>query len=142
MKITKKTITASTLGVLLLCVILASVVLSGCSSQQSAPSSTQAVTATQAQQETQAQTTAPAQQETVAAQQNNAGIDLEKAKSIALADAGFDASQVQFKKANLDTDDGVQKYEIEFINGATEYEYDIDAQTGAIIEKSNEPVND
>ena len=30
-------------------------------------------------------------------------------------------------------DDGIQKYEIEFVEGLNEYEYDIDPKTGAIL---------
>ena len=32
----------------------------------------------------------------------------------------------------LDTDHGVTEYEVEFVSGNTEYDYDIDAVTGAI----------
>ncbi|MDD6933236.1 MAG: PepSY domain-containing protein, partial [Eubacteriales bacterium] len=41
---------------------------------------------------------------------------------------------VTFTKAKLEKDDGVRKYEIEFRKGGTEYEYEIDAATGAILE--------
>ena len=52
------------------------------------------------------------------------------------------ASEVNFTKKTLGTDDGVQKYEIEFISGGYEYEYDINPATGQIIEKSREAAND
>ena len=64
------------------------------------------------------------------------------AKSTALKDAGLEASQVQFTKEKLDTDDGVQKYEIEFNYNGYEYEYDIDAKTGTILEKGKDLIND
>lgn len=60
-------------------------------------------------------------------------ITLEQAKEIALNHAGQSASAVYFDKLELDHDDGMQKYEIEFVGGYTEYEYEIDAVTGAIL---------
>lgn len=56
----------------------------------------------------------------------------DQAKEIALAHAGQTAEAVYFKKAKQDYDDGVLVYEIEFVAGNTEYDYEIDAQTGAI----------
>lgn len=73
-----------------------------------------------------AQTPQPAQNN-----QQNTNISLEQAKELALQKAGLSASQVQFKKAKLDFDDGRWEYEIEFINNFVEYEAEIDAQTGA-----------
>ena len=67
---------------------------------------------------------------------------MEKAISIAVADAGFSQSEVQITKQKLDTDDGVQKYEVEFVKDGYEYEYDINSKTGAVIEKSKDLVND
>lgn len=58
-----------------------------------------------------------------------------KAKEIALKDAGIKKSQALFTKAKLDKDDGIYEYEIEFYVGLTEYDYSINAKTGAIIEK-------
>ena len=59
---------------------------------------------------------------------------MDKAKSIALKHAGKSASSVSFTKAKLDKDDGKVVYEIEFRSGRTEYEYDIDAYSGKILE--------
>lgn len=64
-----------------------------------------------------------------------ATISVEKAKEIALKNARLNANQVQFVKAKLDKDDGVLVYDIEFYSGNTEYDYEIDATTGAIREK-------
>ena len=61
-------------------------------------------------------------------------IGVDKAKSIALKHAGKSASSVSFTKAKLDKDDGKVVYEIEFRSGRTEYEYDIDAYSGKILE--------
>ena len=56
----------------------------------------------------------------------------EAAMDIALKHAGLDASAITFEKVKLDWDHGVVEYEVEFIAGTTEYEYDIDAVTGEI----------
>ncbi len=61
-------------------------------------------------------------------------ISLDQAKSIAADHAGFSASDVNFSKAKLDHDDGHTVYEIEFYRDGVEYEYKIDASTGAIID--------
>ena len=63
-------------------------------------------------------------------------ISVDKAKQIALSHAGV--SGASFKKVKLDKDDGVRVYEIEFKVGNVEYEYDIDASSGAIISSSSE----
>ncbi len=65
-------------------------------------------------------------------------ITLEKAKSIALADAGVAASRVTFTEAKLDSDDGVAVYDIDFYTQTHEYEYEINAATGAVHDKSIE----
>ena len=64
-----------------------------------------------------------------------------RAKKIALADAGVKAANAVFLKANLDWDDGRMKYEVEFYSGNTEYDYDIDALTGAILSSDRELEN-
>ena len=63
-------------------------------------------------------------------------IGVDRAKSIALGHAGVSASSVSFSKAKLDDDDGKGVYEIEFYVGNTEYDYEIDAHSGAILEAS------
>ena len=69
--------------------------------------------------------------------QPSAGSDIgaEKAKSIALSDAGFTASQVQDLQVEKDNDDGRLEYEVEFRVNGTEYEYTIPAADGTILEK-------
>ena len=39
-----------------------------------------------------------------------------------------------FQKVELDRDDGRLEYELEFRSGRTEYEYTIDATTGAVLD--------
>lgn len=60
-------------------------------------------------------------------------ISAEAAKSAALAHAGVSASNVYEFKCELDRDDGVSLYEVEFKSGGMEYEYEIDAYTGAVL---------
>ncbi len=60
------------------------------------------------------------------------GIDI--AKQSALAHAGIqDATSVIFEEAKLEREHGRYIYEIEFRVGMVEYEYEIDATTGAVL---------
>ena len=68
-------------------------------------------------------------------------ISMDKAKSITLKDAGFRPSFVTFEKALLKKDDGKVMYEIEFFTSAYEYEYEVDAYTGAILSKDVDPLS-
>ena len=63
-------------------------------------------------------------------------ISADRAKQIALSHAGVGGAN--FIKVELDTDDGVQVYEIEFKVGNVEYEYDINAISGEIISSKSE----
>ena len=56
-----------------------------------------------------------------------------KAKDIALKHAGLSSSKVTFLPVKLDWDDGRQVYEVEFYSGNKEYDYEIDAASGAIV---------
>lgn len=78
----------------------------------------------------------PAQ--TPAQDQQGHRLTLEEAKNIALEDAGVSSADVTYTKEKLDRDDGVYVYELEFYTNDTEYDYDINAQTGAIMDKSVE----
>ena len=60
-------------------------------------------------------------------------IGIERAKQIALSHAGLSQGSVSFVKAELDHEDGVKVYDIEFYSGNVEYDYEINAATGAII---------
>ena len=64
---------------------------------------------------------------------NTASISEEKAKEIALNHANLTNNQVTFGKSELDFDDGVQKYDIEFYYNNKEYSYEIDANSGNIL---------
>jgi hypothetical protein len=68
-------------------------------------------------------------------------ISMDMAKSITLKDAGFRPSFVTFEKALLKKDDGKIIYEIEFFTSTYEYEYEVDAYTGAILSKDVDPLS-
>ncbi len=69
---------------------------------------------------------------------NSGQISLDKAKETALSDAGVSADEVVYTKAKLDYDDGVAVYEIDFYTSTHEYDYEINATTAAIMDKSVE----
>lgn len=73
---------------------------------------------------------------------DSAYIGRDAAKAAALADAGLDAAEVQRLDADFERDDGFVFYEVKFISGTTEYEYVIDAATGAVLHSELEPVFD
>ena len=60
-------------------------------------------------------------------------ISVDKAKTIALKQAGLTPAMVTFGKAVLKKDDGRVIYEIEFFTSSNECEYEIDAYSGAIL---------
>ena len=64
---------------------------------------------------------------------NTAKISPDKAKEIALSHAGLTNGQVTFKRTELDFDDGIQKYDVEFYYNNREYSYEINANTGSIL---------
>ena len=67
------------------------------------------------------------------------GFSLLQAKAIVLKDAGLKDIDGTFIKEKKDLDDGIEKYEIEFrTSDGVEYEYEIDAVTGKILEKDVE----
>lgn len=66
-----------------------------------------------------------------------AKITMDEAVEIALADAGLKLSDVKVVKQELDLEDGVSVYDIEFAAGNTEYEYEIDSNTGKVFFSKN-----
>ena len=69
---------------------------------------------------------------------DSAYIGVEAAKSAAFAHAGLDAAQVTTDEVDFDYEDGRMVYELEFYADGAEYEYDIDASTGAVVKFSQE----
>ena len=68
-------------------------------------------------------------------------ISLEQAREIALKHANLKENQVNFLKENLEVDDGVEIYNIEFSFENKEFDYDINAITGEIIEFDEDTKN-
>lgn len=69
-----------------------------------------------------------------AAQTKPGAFTLEQAKEKAVQHAGFALSDVQWKEAKTETDDGRQVYELEFLTTEkAEYSYEIDTETGEIL---------
>ena len=61
-----------------------------------------------------------------------------KAKEAALSDAKVIADDLKYFEIYLDNDGGQMKYEIEFATNDFEYDYEVDAVTGAIIDSERE----
>lgn len=76
----------------------------------------------------------------VAKSSSKTKIGTNKAKSVALKNVGLSSSSVKFTKAKLEKDDGRYVYEIEFKTSSKEYEFEIDAYSGKIIEKTTKVI--
>lgn len=63
----------------------------------------------------------------------SAFIGEEKAKEIALERAGITADGVKFDRVELDRDNGIWHYEIDFRVDRTEYDIDIKADDGTVL---------
>lgn len=60
-------------------------------------------------------------------------ITRDSARDIAINAAGVSLDDIRALEVELDADDGRLVYEVEFKNGANEYDYEIDAKSGEII---------
>ena len=65
-------------------------------------------------------------------------LTVEQAKKVALDYAGVKAADATFTKAHRDHDNGRQVYEIEFYANNTEYDMDVDVNTGRVTDFSTE----
>lgn len=129
----------------LLVAVLMMFAFAGCGgNQEEAPAPEEATEAVEEQVEDQVEEAVEEQTEKAAeqAEEVQEDIGVEMAKEIALSDAGFAAGDVEFTKAQQDIDDGLKIYEVEFVQGETKYEYDIDAQTGEIVDRDTDSVYD
>ena len=73
---------------------------------------------------------------------SNSYISQDKAKSIAFKHANVGSSSVKNIKIELDTEDGKAVYKVEFSSNAFEYEYEIDARSGKIIDYEKDEIDD
>lgn len=82
-------------------------------------------------------------QQNVTATQTIEQITVEDAKVAAFAHAGVKEKDVVLKKAALDMDDdtGIVKYDVDFYAVDKDFEYDIDATTGAVIKAEREAMD-
>ena len=62
------------------------------------------------------------------------GITQDQALEIALKHAGLSKADVSYVQVTQDFDDGMQQIDVKFFVGMTEYNYDIDANTGTIVD--------
>lgn len=74
------------------------------------------------------------QQQTQSTVDTSNFIGEEKAKEMALSRAGISAEGVTFDKVDLGLDDGVWRYEVEFRKDNIEYDAEVKADDGAILE--------
>ena len=76
-------------------------------------------------------------------EQNLSGsyIGQDKAASIALSYVSG-ATQANVRSVKLDWDDGRAEYEVKIIYGTTEYEFEINAYTGAVLSRDMESIYD
>lgn len=75
-------------------------------------------------------------------QQSEAKISEEEALQIALDNAKVAKEDVTNHRVKKEYDDGVLEYEVDFYVGNQEYDYDIDANTGAIRSKDTDIEDD
>jgi uncharacterized membrane protein YkoI len=57
-----------------------------------------------------------------------------EAKHIALEKAGVKAAEATFTKERLDYEGGMPEYEFAFVADGTEYDVDVDANTGRVVD--------
>ncbi len=60
-------------------------------------------------------------------------ISAAEAQAIALQHAGLAEEDVSFLRTELDRDDGILRYEVDFRRDKTEYDYEINAETGEVL---------
>ena len=133
--ITKKLALVAAAGVL-----VAALGLVGCSSAP-APSQTSAATTSAAGANTtsnQSSVTTNAADTAPAPATLQSVIGDEAAKEAALTHAGVAAADCTSMKVELDMDDNLPHYDVDFKAGGMEYEYDIDPANGAVLSFASE----
>ena len=69
----------------------------------------------------------------VPASQPATSLTREQARAAALEHAGLTADQVSRIQVEYEIDDGIPLYEVQFLHDGWEYDYEIHAETGAIL---------
>ena len=69
---------------------------------------------------------------------NNNYVSADKAKAAAFNHAKVKAADAKFVKAELDRDDRVVHYDVEFVAGKYEYEYEVNAENGKVLSYNKE----
>ena len=114
---------------ILCAVALCGALLASCGRNVNAPMETNTPVATQSLMQA---TAIPVPENKTTANSQNL-IGEEKAKEIALQKAGLSHGEVIFDRVELEKDNGVWHYEIEFKKGRSEYDTDINASDGTIM---------
>ena len=129
----------------ILCLLLLIAVLVGCASTAKLPDNTQLPLENQTQSAVPSVTSVPVSMKSEPSQVNEvpvsasanttvpAEITKEEALSIALAHAGFTTDAVKYSRVDYEIDDRIPEYDVEFYMNNLEYEYEIHAETGAIL---------
>lgn len=65
-----------------------------------------------------------------------------KAKAAALAHAGVKEADLAFYRCEMDYENGVLVYELDFVAGLYDYDYEINAKTGAVVKSEKEREDD
>ncbi|MDL2254186.1 PepSY domain-containing protein [Ruminococcaceae bacterium OttesenSCG-928-I18] len=132
----KKKIPLWCLTVLLSCGLV--FVLFGCAAEEP-PASASTPPASSAAPAAAASSSQPAS--SAAAQQAGGSIGFDAAIAIGLEQAGVAESDVTFSNAHLETEDGVQVYDVVIVTHDTVYKYTVHATSGDVLEAEQE-VND
>lgn len=119
-------------------IALTAVIFTACGSKQNDMT---ADTATNAPTDKTTDSTANQNSQDSKPQNSDTIISEDEAKGIALKDANLKDSEISKFRIKLERDDGIQKYDIDFNSGKHEYDYEIDATSGKILEKDEEPID-
>ncbi len=68
-------------------------------------------------------------------------LSADDALDIALNQAGVTRENIRNLKNRLEWDDGIRIYEIDFDSGTNEYSFDVNAETGAIVERDRDIID-
>lgn len=132
-----KTKTFWGIGLVILCLLVATLFMTSCSNtetenNQVVPQSTQDTTIPNNN-----ATEKPIESTPTNSTQENL-IPKDAAKKIALDHAKVKETDTKRLKIDLDYEDGIQVYEIDFVASGFEYDYDINAKTGEIMKFDKE----